>query len=252
MPEMKIIGRKPVLEALAANLPIKKIYLAAGAEGKIIANIQATAAKRHIHFTVLNRFDLQRMAGQENHQGIMAVMDALPTLTLEALLEKISGKKNPALAILDGVEDPRNFGAILRVADGAGIDGVVIPQRRSASLTPGAIKTSAGAAFHIPVVEVTNLARAIDTLKDNRFWIIGTDLRGEKHPWDIDFKMPVAIILGSEEKGMRRLVRDKCDFLVKLPMHGKVQSLNVATAAAVLFYEIVRQRESSDKRNNNA
>lgn len=251
MPEMKIIGRKPVLEALAANLPIKKIYLAAGSEGKIIAKIQATAAAQNIRCTVMNRFDLQRMAGQENHQGIVAVMEELPTLTLEALLKKIAGKKNPALAILDGIEDPRNFGAVLRVSDGAGMDGVVIPQRRSASLTPGAIKTSAGAAFHVPVAEVTNLARAIDTLKENRFWIVGTDLSGEKNPWEIDFKMPVAIILGGEEKGMRRLIRDKCDFLVRLPMHGKVESLNVATAAAVLFYEIVRQKECDEKRSNN-
>lgn len=242
MPELKIFGRKPVFEALEANLPIKKIFLAAGAEGKAIAKIQALVTKQKIHCTILNRTDFQRLAGPENHQGIVAVMDALPTLSLQALLDNVVSKSAPVLALLDSVEDPRNLGAILRVADGAGVDGVIIPQRRSASLTPGAIKTSAGAAFHVPVAEVTNLSRAIEALKKNRFWIAGMDMAGDKRPWEIDFNLPVAIVLGSESKGMRRLIREKCDFLVSLPMHGKVESLNVSTAAAAIFYEIVRQR----------
>ncbi|MFQ5632132.1 MAG: 23S rRNA (guanosine(2251)-2'-O)-methyltransferase RlmB [bacterium] len=243
MPELKILGRKPVIEALEAKLPIKKIFLATGNEGKIIAKIQALAAKQKIRSTTLNRNNLQRMAGSDNHQGVVAVMDALPTLSLEALLDKVASKNAPVLALLDGVEDPRNFGAILRVADGAGIDGVIIPERRSASLTPGAIKTSAGAAFHVPVAEVTNLSRAIETLKKNRFWIAGMDMAAGKTPWEIDFNIPVTIVLGSEGKGMRRLIREKCDFLVSLPMHGKVESLNVSTAAAAIFYEVVRQRK---------
>ena len=250
MQELKIIGRKPVIEALEANLPVKNIFLAAGAEGKIIATIQVLAAKQRIRCTILNRNDLQRLAGPVNHQGIVAVMDALPTLSLQTLLDNVVSKSAPVLALLDGVEDPRNFGAILRVADGAGIDGVIIPERRSASLTPGAIKTSAGAAFHVPVAEATNLSRAIEMLKKNRFWIVGMDMAGDKTPWEIDFNLPVAIVLGSEGKGMRRLIREKCDFLVSLPMHGKVASLNVSTAAAVIFYEIVRQRREIKPKNN--
>ena len=242
MNELKIIGRKPVIEAFEAGLPIKKIYLAAGVSGGVIQKILACAERKKVRCTTLNRNALQRMAGPENHQGIIATMDALPALTLDELIAKASQRTNPAFALLDGIEDPRNVGAILRAADGSGIDGVIIPERRSAGLTPGAIKSSAGAAFHVPVAEVTNLARAIDALKAHNFWIVGTDMAAEHTPWQLDLKMPLAIVLGSEGKGMRRLVREKCDFLVKLPMLGKVESLNVAATAAVLFYEIVRQR----------
>lgn len=242
MGDLKIIGKKPVLEALEAQLPLKRIYFAAGVSGTAIEKIAAAAEQRHIGTTVLSRGDLQRVAGPEKHQGVVAVMDALPTFGLSELLERIATKQAPALALLDGVEDPHNLGAILRVADGAGIDGVVIPGRRSARLSPGAIKASAGAAFHVPVAKVNNLARTIDTLKDHRFWIVGTDQHAEKNYWEVDLAMPVAFVLGSEGKGMRRLVREKCDFLVRLPMAGKIDSLNVATTAAVLFYELVRQK----------
>ncbi|MCA9742890.1 MAG: 23S rRNA (guanosine(2251)-2'-O)-methyltransferase RlmB [Deferribacteres bacterium] len=245
MDEIKIIGRKPVIEAFEANLPIKRIYLAAGVTGEVIQKILSFADQRKVNTTTLNRHDLQRMAGPENHQGIIATMASLPVLSIEALLQQTTRPK-PVFALLDGVEDPRNFGAILRAADGSGIDGVIIPERRSASLSPGAIKSSAGAAFHMPVAEVTNLARAIDFLKENQFWIVGTDMTAEQTPWQVDFDMPTVIVLGSEGKGMRRLIREKCDFLVKLPMLGKVESLNVATTAAILFYEIVRQRTQSE------
>lgn len=243
MSDLKILGRNPVLEALEARLPLTTIFLAAGAEGKVIGKISALASKRGISTRTLKKSDLERLAGASNHQGVVATMKPLPTLALEELLATIREHPAPAVLLLDGIEDPRNFGAILRVADGAGFHGVIIPRRRSAGLTPGAIKASAGAAFHVPVVEVANLARAIETLKQHRFWVAGTEMSATTRAWDTDLTMPLAIVLGSEERGMHRLVQEKCDFLVSLPMTGKLASLNVATTAAVLCYEMLRQRQ---------
>lgn len=242
MSTFKIVGRKPVKEALEHNMPLKMIYLAPTATGKIIDNIKKDANKQGISTKTIDKNNLQKLADNENHQGIVALMESLPTLDLDGFLEDLIGTPNPLLAILDGIEDPRNLGAILRVADAAGVSGVIIPSRRSASLSPGAIKSSAGAAFFAKVIEVPNLARAIDTLKKQNFWIAGTAMEDSKPAWEQRLDMPLAIVLGSESKGMHRLIRDKCDFYINLPMVGRVESLNVATAASAFFYEVMRQK----------
>lgn len=249
MEQLKIAGRKPVREALEARLPLKTIFLAPGAGGKIIERITRLAEKARVPVKTIPRANVQRMAGGENDQGIIAVMDAIPTLDLHDLLAQVASKPAPAFALLDGVEDPHNFGAVLRVADAAGLDGVVVPRRRSASLTPGTLKASAGAAFHVPVAEVGNLARAIETLKKHKFWLVGADQGAAPLPWEIELhNAPVAFVLGSEARGLHRIIREKCDFLVALPMLGRVESLNVSTAAAALFYERVRQLGAGGKK----
>ncbi len=244
MPDIKITGRRPVIEALEAKLPLKEVFIAAGSEGRIIEKIEALARKNRVSLRKIRREHFQRMADQ-NSQGVCAFMRPLPTKDIDALLASLEDVKNPALALLDGIEDPRNLGAILRVADGAGVDSVLIPTRRSASLTPGAIKTSAGAAFHVPVTEVASIARAIDRLKKNGFVIVGTDSGQDDKPWDVDLNRPVAFVFGKEGKGMSSFIRGKCDVLVSLPMLGKIDSLNVSTAAAAFFYEMARQRAGS-------
>lgn len=244
---IKIIGRQPVLEALNAGLPIKRIYLKPGMEGKMIRHLHELIERRGIPVTILKKQDLDQMAAAPGHQGIVAVMKSPPEWSLETLIEKTREQRSAALALLDGIEDPQNLGAILRVAEGTGISGIVLPKRRSVALTPGAIKASAGAAFHLPVAEVTNLVRAMRTLKTRGFWLVGADVQGDRFPWQVDMQGAVGFVLGREGAGLHRLVREQCDYLVKIPMLGKIASLNVATAAAMLFYERVRQTTGAQK-----
>lgn len=241
MSEIKILGRRPSFEALESDLPISKILLSDSAERQFARKILQHAQAKNISVERVNKGQLNRQSGGENHQGIILYLQGPAGIDLDVLLSRLENKKYPALALLDGIEDPHNFGAILRVADGAGIDGVIIPKRRSAKLSPGTIKASAGAALHMPVAEVPNLARAMETLKQKGFWLIGADMAGTTPLWQFDFNSPTAFVLGREGQGLHRLIREKCDFLTALPMQGKVNSLNVATAAAVFFYERVRQ-----------
>ncbi len=239
----KIFGRKPVLEALAAGVPIKRVYVKAGSQGAAVQELLQRLEELHIPVTFLKKFDLDQMAGGQHHQGVLAVMQKIQPASLEEVLALTAGEKHPAVVLLDGIEDPQNFGAILRVAEATGIRAVIYPKRRSAGLSPGAIKASAGAVFHLTVAEVTNLARCMDELKAAGFWMVGADMSGDRMPWDVELNMPVGFVMGSEGQGLHRLIREKCDFCVRIPMLGKIQSLNVTTAAAMLFYERLRQRE---------
>jgi len=243
MAELKIIGRQPLLEAFAAKLPVKRVYLLPNMQGESLRKIEAWIERRRVPVTYLKRSDLEKLAGEPGHQGVVALVAMPRALSLPELLALMESRPHKALALLDGIEDPRNLGAILRSANAAGIGGIVLPARRSVSLTPAAVKTSAGAALHTPVVTVTNLARAMEEMKGNGYWFVGADMQGKKTPWEIDLTMPVGFVLGREGKGLHRLVREKCDFLVSLPMRGDVESLNVSAAATVLFYEWVRQVE---------
>jgi 23S rRNA (guanosine2251-2'-O)-methyltransferase len=189
----------------------------------------------------LVRPELDRMAGNNAHQGVVAVTSAKQYNDLDDVLAAKRGQHS-LVVVLDGVEDPHNLGAILRTADAAGVDGVVIPERRAAGVTATVTKASAGASEHLPVAKVTNIARTLEELKSNNLWIVGLDERGSQ-PYDsLDYSMDCAIVLGAEGKGLHDLVRKKCDFLVSIPMLGKVPSLNVSVAAGVVLYEIVRQR----------
>ncbi len=193
----------------------------------------------------LSRVELDRMAGTAAHQGVVAVTSAKQYSDLD---DVVGGKRGQysLVVVLDGVEDPHNLGAILRTADAAGADGVVIPERRAASVTGTVTKASAGASEHLPIAKVTNISRTVEELKERNVWTVGLDERSKKTYDELDYKMDCALVLGSEGKGLHDLVKRKCDFLVSIPMLGKVPSLNVSVAAAVVLYEIVRQRRAGE------
>lgn len=189
----------------------------------------------------LARPELDRMAGNNAHQGVVAVTSAKQYADLDDIIAARRGQY-ALVVVLDGIEDPHNLGAILRTADAAGADGVVIPERRAVGVTSTVTKASAGASEHLPVAKVTNIARTVEELKDRNIWVVGLDERATQTYDSLDYNMDCAVVLGAEGKGVHELVRKKCDFLVSIPMLGKVPSLNVSVAAAVVLYEIVRQR----------
>jgi len=190
------------------------------------------------------RAELDRMAGNNAHQGVVAVTSAKQYGDLDDVLAAKRGQYSLVI-VLDGLEDPHNLGAILRTADAAGADGVVIPERRAAGVTGTVAKVSAGASEHLPIAKVTNIARALQDLKSKNLWIVGLDEHGTQTYDSVDYKMDCAIALGAEGKGLHDLVRKRCDFVVSIPMLGKVPSLNVSVAAGVVLYEIVRQRKAA-------
>ena len=197
----------------------------------------------------LQRTELDRMADNAAHQGVVAVTSAKQYNDLADVIASKRGNYS-LIVVLDGVEDPHNLGAILRTADAAGANGVVIPERRAAAVTGTVTKASAGASEHLPVAKVTNIARSVEELKENNIWTVGLDERGAKTYDSLDYKMDCALVLGGEGKGLHDLVKRKCDFLVSIPMLGKVPSLNVSVAAAVVLYEIVRQRRVAEEASN--
>jgi len=190
------------------------------------------------------RPELDRMAGNNAHQGVVAVTSGKQYNDLDDVVAAKRGQFS-LIVVLDGVEDPHNLGAILRTADAAGADGVVIPERRAAGVTPTVTKASAGASEHLPIAKVTNIGRTLEELKSRNLWIVGLDERAPQNYDSLDYKMDCAIVLGAEGKGVHELVRKKCDFLISIPMLGKVPSLNVSVAAGIMLYEIVRQRRQT-------
>ena len=193
----------------------------------------------------LQRTELDRMAGNAAHQGVVAVTSAKQYSDLDDVVGAKRGQYS-LVVVLDGVEDPHNLGAILRTADAAGADGIVIPERRATSVTGTVTKASAGASEHLPIAKVTNIARTVEELKEHNIWTVGLDERGSQTYDALDYNMDCALVLGAEGKGLHDLVKRKCDFLVSIPMLGKVSSLNVSVAAAVVLYEIVRQRRARE------
>ncbi len=189
----------------------------------------------------LSRVELDRLAGNAAHQGLVAVTSAKQYNDLDDLIAARRGEHS-LIVVLDGVEDPHNLGAILRTADAAGADGVVVPDRRAAGVTGTVAKVSAGASEHLPIAKVTNISRSLEELKSNDLWIVGMDERGPQTYDKIDYNMHCAVVLGAEGKGLHELVRKHCDFLVSIPMLGKVPSLNVSVAAGIVLFEVVRQR----------
>lgn len=197
--------------------------------------------KAGVAVRVLPRVELDRMAVPGAHQGVVAVTSAKQYTDLDDLVAARRGEHS-LIVVLDGVEDPHNLGAILRTSDAAGADGVVIPERRAVGVTGTVAKSSAGASEHLPIAKVTNISRALEELKSKELWVVGLDERGSQTYDAVDYKMHCAVVLGAEGKGLHDLVRKHCDFLVSIPMLGKVPSLNVSVAAGVVLYEVVRQR----------
>jgi 23S rRNA (guanosine2251-2'-O)-methyltransferase len=197
--------------------------------------------KQGVAVRFVGRDELDRMAGNNAHQGVVAVTSAKQYNDLDDVVAAKRGEYS-LIVVLDGIEDPHNLGAVLRTADAAGADGAVIPERRAASVTALVAKASAGASEHLPIAKVTNIARTLEELKEKNIWTVGLDERGPKAYDAMDYNMDCAIVLGAEGRGLHDLVARKCDFLVSIPMLGKVPSLNVSVAAGVMLYEIVRQR----------
>lgn len=236
-------GRNAVLEHLRAGRPTDKLFAAQGAEGRL-GDILSLARKSGIPVTVCDRRKLDAMSPTGNHQGIIAQAAAHAYASLEALLQAAEARgEAPLLVVCDGIEDPQNLGAIIRSAETAGAHGVIIPKRRAAGLTAAVARASAGALEHIGVHKAANLAAALDALKKQGVWIFGAEADGEVRLYDADFTLPCAIVIGSEGSGMSRLIREKCDFIINIPMRGRVNSLNASNAAAVLLFEAVRRRE---------
>jgi 23S rRNA (guanosine2251-2'-O)-methyltransferase len=236
--ENRICGVHAVYEAMASQNPIERIHIAREAHSPKLNDILNLARERGIHVRKEERAVLDRMAGGTVHQGIIAVSAALSYADFEVLFKR----EKPLVVVLDGVEDPHNLGAIMRTAEACGVSGIVVPERHSAPLSATVVKASAGASAYIPVVRVKNLVASIDEMKGRGLWIAGVDPSATQAWTDFDFKGPTALVLGGEHRGLRRLVRDHCDVLVRIPMLGNIASLNVSVAAGVVLYEAVRQR----------
>jgi len=243
-----IAGKHPVMEALRAGRNINKIWIADGGNRHVTQPIIAEAKKLGIVVQFVDKRKLDQMVQDVPHQGIVAQAAAYRYAEVDELIAAAEAKgEDPLLLILDEIEDPHNLGSILRTAECTGVHGVIIPKRRSASLTPTVSKTSAGAVEYVPVARVTNLAQTIDKLKERGIWVAGTDVNEAEEVYRANFSLPLAIVIGNEGKGIGRLIREKCDFLVKLPMHGRLNSLNASVAAGVLMYEAVRQRLAAQR-----
>jgi 23S rRNA (guanosine2251-2'-O)-methyltransferase len=236
-----ICGINPVIEALnAGTRHFDRLLVVKGLRNRRLSDAIRRATRLGIPLRFEMREALDRMAGSVPHQGLIAVVSAKPLLSLDELLETA---RDPALLVaLDGVEDPRNLGAILRSVEAAGADGTLVPERHSAGLSETVGRASAGALEHVQVARVGNLVQALETLKERGVWIVGFDAAGTER-WDaVDLKRPVCLVLGGEGRGIRRLVREHCDLLVSIPHFGHVTSLNVSVAAGIALYEVVRQR----------
>lgn len=241
--EQLIIGRNPVTEAIKSGVLLDKVFVNAEAGGSI-TNIIRLAKERDILVKEVTEQKLTAMCRGASHQGIIAVGACAEYVEVEDILKSAKAKgEDPFIIICDEVEDPHNLGAIIRTAETAGAHGIIIPKRRSASLNYTVYKTSAGAASWLPVARVSNIAAAIDTLKENGVWIYGTDGSGEDYR-GVDMTGPVGLVIGSEGFGMGKLIMSKCDFLLRLPMKGKITSLNASVAGGIFMYEIVRQRDA--------
>ncbi|MGH2349397.1 MAG: 23S rRNA (guanosine(2251)-2'-O)-methyltransferase RlmB [bacterium] len=242
-----IPGRRAVLEALRADRPIRKLLIAKGTtRGGIVRVILDEARRRHVTVQYVTPARLDALMPRATHQGAIALASARPPVALDAILEHARARGEPPLVVvLDGLQNPANLGAILRTADGAGVHGVVIPRHRAVGLTGAVAKTSAGAIEHVPVAEVTNLVRALEALKAAGLWVAGADPGAADLYYETRLVPPLALVIGGEERGLSRLVREHCDFLVRLPMRGHLASLNVAVATGVLLYEVLRQSTGS-------
>ena len=238
-----IEGRNAVIEALRSGETIDKIYLAKGETDKTLGHIASRAREKGIVVVEADRRKLDGMSRTHAHQGVIALAAMREYVSVQSLLDAAAEKgEAPLLVVCDEISDPHNLGAILRTAECAGAHGVIIPKRRSAGLTAIVGKTSAGAVSYMPVARVANLPATLEELKKKGVWVYGTAAEGTTSLYDADLKGPAAIVIGSEGSGMGRLVREKCDFLVSIPMKGRMDSLNASAAAAILLYEAVRQR----------
>ena len=242
MDEQYIVGRNPVLEILKAGKEIEKIYILKGDLKGSINKIIGIAKDKNIMIQQVDRNKLEQIAQGSSHQGVAALVTPYVYFSIDDILEKAKKlSESPFIVILDGIEDPHNLGAIIRTAECGGVHGIIIPKRRAAHVTSTVYKSSAGAVEHMMIAKVNNISDTIEELKEKGLWIYGADADGEEYYFNTDLKGPIALVIGNEGKGISRLVKEKCDFLLKIPMYGKVSSLNASNAASILIYEVVKQ-----------
>ena len=238
-----IFGRNPVMEAIKSGKEIEKIYISKTAKGNI-SKIINLAKEAGIVVSTTDNETLSKLAGSQNHQGIVALSAVYQYFEVEDLLEYAEQKKEkPFLLILDEITDPHNLGAIIRSAEAFGVHGIIIPKRRAVGVNATVVKTSAGAVEHMRIAKVSNINNTIRDLKERGLWIVGTDVNAEKSFEELNYDFPVAFVIGNEGKGVSKLVLQNCDFVVKIPMKGKINSLNASVAASILIYQVVSKRK---------
>jgi 23S rRNA (guanosine2251-2'-O)-methyltransferase len=232
-------GRRPVAEALRAGRPLRKVLISRAAHGEMVREVVHQARRRGI---LVQFVEPRHLPGNADAHGVVALVAARPAVEVDDILAVAAARAEPPFVLaLDGVEDPANLGAVIRTAEGAGVHGVIIPRRRAAGLTQSVARASAGAVEHMAVAEVTNLVRTLEDLKRAGLWIVGTDMAAPQLYHDAHLLPPLVVVMGGEGEGLSRLVREHCDLLIRLPMRGKIASLNVSVAAGIVLYDIVRQ-----------
>ena len=237
----EIYGIRSVIEAINSSKDIDKVFIQIGLKGKLIGKLESLIRKNKINSSYVPTQKLDRLS-KKNHQGVIARISPINFLNIEELGEKLNSSKNPFVLILDQINDVRNFGAIIRTAEISGVNGIIIQNSSSAPINSDTIKTSAGAIFNIPICKVNHIKDAIYHLKSMEISIISASEKADKNVYDVDFKKPVAIIMGSEQRGINKSVINISDEVVRLPMYGKIESLNVSVACGIFLYEVVRQR----------
>ncbi len=239
----QIEGRNSVIELLESKKDINKIFVTKGEKHGSINKILAMARERNVIIVEKDKRQMEQMAQTPNYQGVIAIVPPFEYCEIEDILEDAKNKnEDPFVLILDGIEDPHNLGSIIRTAETAGVHGVIIPKRRAASVNSTVSKVSAGAVEHMKIARVTNISDSIQKLKDNGLWICGTDIDAKNYYYNQDLKGPLGIVIGNEGQGMSEKVKKNCDFLVKIPMKGKVTSLNASVSTGIVVYEAVKQR----------
>lgn len=238
-----IIGRKPVLEAINSDRHIEQIYFRFGQKGGILNAIRAAAKKQKIKISEISSKKFDEIITGKNSQGVAARISERDYISLDELIVQSKTKEFPLLIILEELQDVQNLGAIFRTAECSGVDGVIITKRNSAPLNATVSKISAGAVEHLKICQINNVVQSIDTLKQNGYWIIGSALDNSADYSNIDYNRPLVLIMGNEQKGIKKLTSEKCDHLINIPMCGKIQSLNVSVATGVILFEIKRQQK---------
>ncbi len=248
MDEQYVVGRNPVLELLKTDKEIDKLYVLKGDLQGSITKILGIAKDRNIIVQLVDRNKLDSMSEGNAHQGVVALVTGFEYCTIADILQKAKDlNEKPFVIILDGIEDTHNLGAIVRTAECAGVHGVIIPKRRAAMVNSTVYKASAGAVEHMLIANVTNITNSIQELKDNGLWIYGADMDGQDYYYNTKLDGAIGLVIGNEGKGISRLVKEQCDVIVKIPMLGKISSLNASNAAAILIYEVVRQGHEKEK-----
>jgi 23S rRNA (guanosine2251-2'-O)-methyltransferase len=238
-----IAGRNPVIEAIRSGAAIEKIVVLYGVRGNAIDRIKELARQNSVPVVEVNKQKFRELVNDTTTQGVVALVGTKEYVSVDTLLNSAKEKNQaPFLLVLDEIQDPQNLGAIIRTAECVGAHGVIIPKHHAATVNQTVSKTSAGASEQVLIAKVTNIATTLDELKEQGLWIVGADVAGDKLYYELDYKTPLAIVVGNEGEGMRRLVKEKCDFLVRIPLFGKIGSLNASVAAALVMYEVVRAR----------